>query len=453
MKKPPKRRRRHRPRKRSPQRRAGKAATRCSAESDASERVYYVMAFRHLLPLALGHHYLRMPEAELMGSAMGSDDLGGLECWLVQTRMTVKDESGVYGALRQVADDFIARQGRFGPSKAVRAQSMPGTFLFVDHRVHDDPEDEFADIESAPLQSPDLVTVVIAGGAYDPSTADTHWHHSFRIVVEWVDSLRMVAAASLPAISDVESIHPVYLRVLEDSTGHRDVRNSVIHEAGVMATHLPIRREVTDQAAYAFIQRRLGNPSVLARDWTARAYSARALGDHSQSVLYAAIAAEQMIRHIACMLRWEHERQVGALSEGGLASAFDEHPLGLLRQLGERLGFESNWESAACPEEIRAWRHDIARVRNDIMHTGRYPTRADSASSSEALGNLGEYLADRVVANAPSYPISTLVLCGVERVRDESTRRLVLRHASEHDEHVTAYRKALAGQAGSAMCT
>ena len=412
-----------------------------------SERVYYVMALRHLLPLALGYHYLRMPDADLMGSVMRSDDLGGLECWLVQAGLTAEDESGVYDTLRQVADDFIARQGGLGSSNTVSAPSMPDTFLFVDHRVHDDSEDEFADIESAPLQSPDLVTVVIAGGAYDLSIADTHWHRSFRIVVEWVDSLRMVAAASLPAISDVEAIHPIYLRVLEDSTGRREVRNSVIHEAGVMATHLPIRREVTDQAAYAFIQRRLGNPSVLARDWTARAYSARAFGDHSQAVLYAAIAAEQMIRHIACMLQWESKGRSGTLSEGGLESFFDEHPLGLLRQLGERLGFESNWESAACPDEIRAWRYDIARVRNDIMHTGRYPTRGDSARSNEALGNFGGYLADRIAANAVSYPVSALVLCGAERVRDDNARRLVLRHASDHDEYVAEYRDALAGQA------
>ncbi len=53
---------------------------------------------------------------------------------------------------------------------------MPDTFLFVDHRVHDDPEDEFADIESAPLQSPDLVTVVIAGGAIRQCWPETGPH-------------------------------------------------------------------------------------------------------------------------------------------------------------------------------------------------------------------------------------------------------------------------------------
>ncbi len=90
-----------------------------------------------------------------------------------------------------------------------------------------------------------------------------------------------------------------------------------------------------------------------------------------------------MIRHIACMLRWESERQVGALSEGGLASTLDEHPLSLLRKLGERLGFEWNCESAACPDEIRAWRVDIARVRNDLMHTGRYPTGTGTITDND----------------------------------------------------------------------
>ena len=397
-------------------------------------RVYYVMALRHLLPLSIGYHHLRMPDPDLMGSAMEADDLGGLECWLVQTRLDSDDEAGVFGALRQVADDFVAQQGRLGSSKVTSAPPMPDTFLFVDHRVHEDSDDEVAAVESAPLQSPELVTVVIAGGAYGPETADTHWHRSFRIVVEWVDSLRTVGAASLPAIADVESIHPIYLRVVEDSTGRREVRNSVIHEDGLMTTHLPIRREVTDQAAYAFIQRRLGNPSVLTRDWTARAYSARALGDHSQAVLYAAIAAEQLIRHIACMLRWERQRQSGAFSEGRLASIFDEHPLGLLRQLGKELGFEPDSESAVCPEEIRAWRRDISRVRNDIMHTGRYPTRADSSRSNEALGNMGEYLADRVAANAAKFPISNP--CAVRRRprnrRERETTRAPARPRPRH---------------------
>ena len=312
--------------------------------SGEGERVYYVMALRHLLPLPLGFHYLRLPGAGLMGANLWADELAGLECWLVQLQRDPEAPSGVQDALSQVADDFIAHRGAFELA-ASASESLPADmFCFLDHRVHENEDDELEAIGGDVLEAPDLLTVVVAGGDYCDETAGSHWGRSFRIVVEWVDSLRVVGAGPLPAITDVESVHPIYLRVFQDTSGIRDVRNLVIHERGMLEMHRRIDRHITDRAAYVFTQRHLGNPSVATRDWITRAYTARTLGDHSQSVLYAAIAAEQMIRHIACMLRVgtgpvrRTRPRPLALSE-----LFDAHPGEAAEdRVGEKLGFEPN---------------------------------------------------------------------------------------------------------------
>ena len=411
--------------------------------SGEGERVYYVMALRHLLPLPLGFHYLRLPRTELMGAEMRADDLAGVECWLVQLQRDPEAPSGVEDALSQVAEDFITHRGAF--DRAARAsESLPADLVcFLDHRVHEDEADELEAIGSDVLEMPDLLTVVVAGGAYSDATAGSHWRRSFRIVVEWVDSLRVVGAGPLPAITDVESVHPIYLRVFQDAAGGRDVRNVVIHERGALESYRRIDRRVTDRAAYVFMQRHLGNPSVLTRDWTTRAYTARTLGDHSQAVLYAAIAAEQMIRHFACMLQWEQDRHADPATTVALAELFDAHPAKLLKQIGEKLGFEPNGEREGCPDEVRIWRRDIARIRNTIMHSGHYPSGSEADRSAEALGNLGEYLSDRLTANAERFPITTLVLCGLDRLRDIEARQYLRPYGGNHDAYVREYRDAL----------
>ena len=407
------------------------------------ERVYYVMALRHLLPLPLGFHYLRLPGAELMGTEMQADELAGLECWLVQLQRDPEAPLGVEGTLSQLAEDFIAHRGAF--ERAARtSESLPADLVcFLDHRVHEGEADELEAIGGDALGAPDLLTVVVAGGAYSDATAGSHWRRSFRIVVEWVDSLRVVGAGPLPAITDVESVHPIYLRVFQDAAGNRDVRNVVIHERGALGGHRRIDRRVTDRAAYVFMQRRLGNPSVLTLDWTTRAYTARALGDHSQAVLYAAIAAEQMIRHLACMLQWEHDRHADPATTVALSELFDAHPAKLMKQIGEKLGFEPDSEREGCPEEVRIWRRDVARIRNKIMHIGHYPSGSEADRSAEALGNLGEYLSDRLTANAERFPITTLVLCGLDRLPDDEARQQLRPYAANHDDYVREYRDAL----------
>ncbi len=69
------------------------------------------------------------------------------------------------------------------------------------------------------------------------------------------------------------------------------------------------------------MQRRLGNPTTLILDWITKAVTARACGDHGQAVTYAAIAAEQAVRHTACSVQWEEQRlsDMGCLRVGSLS--------------------------------------------------------------------------------------------------------------------------------------
>ena len=108
------------------------------------ERVYYMMALRHLLPLALGLHHVRLPEADVMGADMQADDLAGLECWFVQVRRDSDPSSGVQDAVSQVAGDFMARRGVFERSASASGILPADMFCFVDHRVYEDEADELA---------------------------------------------------------------------------------------------------------------------------------------------------------------------------------------------------------------------------------------------------------------------------------------------------------------------
>ena len=150
-----------------------------------------------------------------------------------------------------------------------------------------------------------------------------------------------------------------------------------------------------------------------------------------------------MIRHLACMLQWEQARHVDSPTAVALSKLFDAHPTELLKQVGEQLDFEPNCKREGCPKEVRTWRSDIARIRNDIMHIGHYPSGNEADCSIEALGNIGEYLVDQLTANAERFPITTLVLCGLDRLPDDEARQYVRPYAGNHDNYVCEYRDAL----------
>ena len=292
-----------------------------------------------------------------------------------------------------------------------------------------------------------LFTVAVAGGAYDGRPeAGTHRGRSFRLVSEWVDSLQAAKAGPLPAITDVESIFPIYLRVSESESGEREANQCVIDTANFYRGHFRIERAITDNAGWHFMQRRLGNPTTLILDWITKAFIARAFGDHGQAITYSAIAAEQAVRHTACFLRWEEQRLNDSDSDNrpSLSSLFDEHPVKLLREVGAKLEFEPDHRRDDCPDEVQAWRVHIAGVRNKIMHTRYYPTGRESDDATAALGDLTHYLCDRIVDSAHQYPISALVLCDPKQIADPTTRAQVLDQAEHLDDYVQEYRGALA---------
>ena len=421
-----------------------------SSEEGSSEvaRVYYVMALQDLLPLALGCHYLR-PPSEVVGGedcavANATSGLFGLECWLVQERHKGIGQAGALAAMSEVASLFVERGGVFGRLQSLIESAPPGITVFLDHRVFEEESDEMEALGGSALDGTGLATVAVVGGAYSPGPeADTHWRSSFRLVSEWVDSLRAAKAGPLPAITDVESIHPVYLMVSESSSSEREVTQGVIDTANFSRGHRRINRATTDDAGWHFMQRRLGNPTTLILDWTTKAFTARAFGDHGQAVTYSAIAAEQAVRHTACFLQWEEQQHGGSNDSLSLGLLFDKHPMDLLKRIGHRLGFDPDPDG--CSSEIRAWRNQIAKVRNRVMHSGYYPTGSESDDATGALGDFTHFLVSQIIESAHQYPISTLVLCDPKEITDLDTRGLVLDLSESLDDFVREYNSALTG--------
>ena len=420
-----------------------------SAASDSCEvtRVYYVMALRNLLPLALGYHYIRASDGDARREEHGASavysDLNGLECWLLQTQIETTGQEAAVSAINEIASSFVERSGVFGNS-GPWANEVPAELIVVDHRVFDEATEEIESLGSATLDGTGLITVAIVGGEYGTGPdADSHWTRSFRLISEWVDSLRSAKAGPLPAITEVESIYPIYLRVVEIASGERDVRQCVIDTRNIGRGHYPVDREITNEAAWHFVQRRLGNPTTLIRDWTTKAFSARALGDHGQAIIYSAIAAEQAVRHIACVLQWESQRSSHRIDSTSLRPLFDKGIHDLLKKIGDGLGFEPNTKRIGCPAEILAWRGKVAEVRNHIMHVGHYPTGREADDAISALENLMDYLVSRIITSAQKYPISTLILCDPNRIPDAKARRHVLRYAESLDALVQEYSDSL----------
>lgn len=422
-----------------------------SSEGSPSEvaRVYYVMALRDLLPLALGCHYLRPPREVVGGEDFdvegATSGLVGLECWLVQAQQEGSGQTSVYSAMSEIATSFVERGEVFGRLQSLIESAPPDITVFLDHRVYEEESEELEALGGPAVDGTGLATVVVAGGAYSPGPqAGNHWGRSFRLVSEWVDSLRAAKAGPLPAVTDVESIHPVYLRVSESPSGERVVTQGVIDTANFFRGHRRIDRAITNDAGWHFMQRRLGNPTTLILDWITKAFTARAFGDHGQAVTYSAIAAEQAVRHTACFLLWEEQRPSDSNNIPSLSSFFDKHPLELLKGIGHRLGFDPDTEYDGCPAEIRAWREQIARARNRIMHSGYYPTGRESDDAAGALGDFTHFLVTKIIESAHRYPISALVLCDPKEIPDPDTRGLVLGLSESLDDFVLEYSSALA---------
>lgn len=399
-------------------------------------RAYYVMGLRDLLPLAVGCHFVRARH----GSPDGLDDA---VCWLVQVPIASESAQDLVSS---VAGEFVARDGVFANEAEWDAAVPSEVPLAVnDYRRFEDASDELEAVGSeighqAYFDGATLATVAITGGSYGADERHLHWGLAFRLLVEWIDALRASDAGPLPAISDVESIHPFYLRVVESPDSTRRVNNIIIDEAGMLTKwHQPISRDVTNEAAVHFIERRNGSPVALIRDWVFRAISAKKLGDHGQAVVYSAIAAEQAISHVLCMLQWEDNQRFGTAEGRELATLFQSHVRDSGKLLGEKLAFEHDVTEPGCAAELRAWHRDVAQVRNRVMHSGHYPSAHESESAVDALYPFINYLFNKVATNAKNYPKCASVLCSPSSISTRRTRRTVERLRHKRHEFVREY--------------
>ena len=399
-------------------------------------RSYYVMALRDVLPLAIGCHLIQSRFDE-------PDGLSDAVCWIVQEQRQGRPPQEV---LRSVVNDFVAREGVFDNEarwEAATPADVP--LVFHDYRLFDDPSDELHALSPEPgsqtyFDGTAVTTVAVTGGDWDGNEDGTHWNRAFRLLTEWIDALRVYSPRPLPAISDVESIDLFYLRVAELPDGTRQVQNIIIDESGFPNKwHSPVGREVTDNAAVHFIRRRNGYPTALVADWMARARTARLQGDHGQAVVYCAIAAEQAINHVLCMLQWEDNSRSKAAETHDLSALFQLHSAESQKRLGDKLRFEPDVRKPGCAPEWQAWRTDIVAARHRIMHSGHLPSAVESDAAAAALAPFINYLIGRIAASAKAYPKNAAVWCDAEAITPRWLRRRIRRLEQQTFEFVSAY--------------
>lgn len=405
-------------------------------------RSYYVMALRDLLPLAVGCHLIRARVDD-------PDGLSDAVCWLIQEE---RKDRAVQEVLHSVVSDFVARDGVFAYEERWEAATPAEVpLVFHDYRLFDDPSDELNAINPDPghqayFDGTALTTIAVTGGDWDGNEHGTHWNRGFRLLSEWIDALRVYSPRPLPAISDVESIDLFYIRVVELPDGNRQVQNLIIDEHGFPNKwHSPIGRDVTENAAQHFIERRNGDPTALVLNWVARARSARSLGDHGQAVVYCGIAAEQAINHVLCMLQWEDNNRSSSAGTYDLGSLFQLHSAASQKRLGSKLRFEPDVDKPACAPEWKAWRTDIVDIRNRILHSGHLPSAVECDSAVGALTSFINYLTDRIAASAKVYPKCAAVWCDVEAISPRWLRRRIKRLNQHRFDFASEYSDELRG--------
>lgn len=80
--------------------------------------------------------------------------------------------------------------------------------------------------------------------------------------------------------------------------------------------------------------------------------------------------------------------------------------------LSTRLG--GDWTSRERDKLVGAWRHDVARLRNRVIHFGHRPSEGDAVASVDGLATLEKHVLDRLAARSNVYPRASLLLAGKE---------------------------------------
>lgn len=138
-------------------------------------------------------------------------------------------------------------------------------------------------------------------------------------------------------------------------------------------------------------------------------------GDYRSSLLSSASAAEVFLDDLLLHLMWEE-----AMSPESAGEIFADPRNGIAKRLKSQ--YVGRLHGTWNPDQsgpTQAWKNDIARLRNRIIHAGHEPGIEEAKRAYEVLIDLEQHGAERLAQRSKKFPRTALALCG----RDGLQRR------------------------------
>jgi hypothetical protein len=242
----------------------------------------------------------------------------------------------------------------------------------------------------------------------------THFQRCFDLLHDSVKALRQATQARVPNVT-IERVWPVYFVVDQDNEKHLQIQNLVFVEHGHLPGGSPATSGQLMNAESLLVASWSRNPVEIYLDFELGAQNATYTdGDYVEAVLKAAAAAESLIKLTAWMLTWEASTQLESdPTPNAQADLGGSRPAKLISAIiAPRL--KGNWSSQTDASPVGAWRRNIARPRNAVIHRGNRPDSELAHRAILALHELEQHILDRLAAGANTYPRTAYLLAGPE---------------------------------------
>jgi hypothetical protein len=268
-------------------------------------------------------------------------------------------------------------------------------------------------LEDVPSEMPFLRTVLTASAPCEGETPASHLEACFQYAVKMARALLQATEQIAPPLTR-QQLLPTYVVIDQDDNGTRRVVTPVLVD-DIYLGPSPATREQADRAMNFVFAGLTKNPVEVHHDLRLAARRAvHAEGDYVGAVLKAAAAAETLIKQVSWHIAWEAAEKLStdpAPTSMGDGALFEAKPSQLIGSvLSVRLG--GNWDSSRPSSPVGAWRHNVAQLRNRIIHLSHRPLETDAVYALDGLAALELHLMDRLAARANVYPRAALMLVG-----------------------------------------
>ena len=235
---------------------------------------------------------------------------------------------------------------------------------------------------------------------------------AFELVQRCVDGLRHATWSRVPALT-LERLWPTFLVLEQRSSGPPQVIDfDTIQHGTFFKTTRPATMQQLEQAESFIVASFNRDPVENFRYLHLAARNAGVVeGDYIGAVLKAAAAAEILIKHTAAMLIWEVTHYGKPAPWASKTQPLAEKPSTLVSSVLAP-ALKGNWSSQHTHQAVGAWRHHIAKKRNQVIHHGHRPTADEVDSALNALNQLVKHVSDRLAAAATQYPRTAIMTAG-----------------------------------------